>query len=65
MYNFGLSERNRVKVPEIKNVGFSNRVNPDEMAHHKPPHLYLHCLPSKSLNSQYDIAWVKLFFFFF
>ena len=32
------------------------------MPHNEPPHQELHCLPS-SLNSQYDIAWTKLFFF--
>ena len=25
---------------------FANSVNLDEVAHHEPPHLVLHCLPS-------------------
>ena len=25
---------------------YANSVDPDEVAHHEPPHLYLHCLPS-------------------
>ena len=25
---------------------FSNRIDLDEVAHHEPPHLDLHCVPS-------------------
>ena len=28
------------------NIKFPNSVDPDEVAHHEPPHLYLPCLPS-------------------
>ena len=31
---------------------FSNSVDPDEVAHHEPPHQDLH-----SLNYEYDMAW--------
>ena len=41
-------------VPETKIAEFANRVDLDEVAHHEPPHLDLHCLP---LNSEYSIAW--------
>ena len=43
-----------LEVPE--NIAeFANIVVLNEVAGNEPPHLYLHCLPSKSLNSQYDI----------
>ena len=41
---------------------FANSVDLDEVAHHEPPHLDLHCLPSTFLNSKYDIAWTCYFF---
>ena len=41
----------------MKIAEFANRVDLDEAAHDAPPHLDLHYLPCKSLNSQYDIAW--------
>ena len=30
----------------MKTAEFSNRVDPDEVAHNEPPHLDLHCLTS-------------------
>ena len=36
----------------MKKAKFANNVDQDEAAHNEPPHLDLHCLPSKSLNSQ-------------
>ena len=42
MYNFGLSECNR--VPETKTVEFANSVDLDEVTHNnEPPHSDLHC----------------------
>ena len=41
VYNFGLSECNR-----IKGVGFANSVAPAEVAHKEPPHLDPHSLHS-------------------
>ena len=32
-----------LKTPKTKTVKFENRVDPDEVAHHEPPHLDLHC----------------------
>ena len=46
---------------ELPVVVFANSVDPDEVAHNEPPNLDLHCLPSKSLNFQSDIAWMKYF----
>ena len=40
---------------------FANSIDPDEAAHNEQPHLDLHCLPSKSVNFQSDIAWMKYF----
>ena len=34
------------KALEKKTAEFANTVNPDEVAHNEPPHLYLHCLPA-------------------
>ena len=34
---------------EMKIDKFANSVDPDEVAHHEPPHLDLHCLPTVSL----------------
>ena len=48
-------------MPIMKIVEFANREDPDEMAHNEPSHLDLHCLPSNSLNSQFDRAWTKHF----
>ena len=31
---------------KTKIIEFENSVDPDEVAHHEPPHLDLHCLPS-------------------
>ena len=33
-------------VPETKLAEFANSVDLDEVAHHEPPHLDLHCLRS-------------------
>ena len=33
-------------IPETKIAEFANNVDLDEVAHHEPPHLDLHCLPS-------------------
>ena len=33
-------------VSETKITEFANRVDLDEVAHHEPPHLDLHCLSS-------------------
>ena len=33
-------------APKMKKVEIANRVDPDEVAQHEPPHLDLHCLPS-------------------
>ena len=35
------------QVPETKIAEFANRVDLDEVAHNEPPHLDLHCLPSR------------------
>ena len=35
-----------LSLPETKIAEFANSVNLDEVAHHEPPHLDLHCLPS-------------------
>ena len=35
-----------LQVPETKIAEFANNVDLDEVAHHEPPHLDLHCLPS-------------------
>ena len=32
------------QAPKLKIVEFANSVDPDEVAHYEPPHLYLHCL---------------------
>ena len=41
------SEQNGpLSVPETKTAEFANSVDLDEVAHHEPPHLHLHCLPS-------------------
>ena len=34
----------------MKIVEFANNVDPDEVAHHEPPHLDLQCLPSSLLS---------------
>ena len=34
------------KVPVTKLIEFANSVDLDELAHHEPSHLDLHCLPS-------------------
>ena len=34
------------KLPETKIAEFANSVDLDEVAHHEPPHLDVHCLPS-------------------
>ena len=34
------------KAPINKKVEFANRIDSDEVAHHKQPHLDLQCLPS-------------------
>ena len=34
------------KRQTMKIVEFANRVDPDEVAHPEPPHMYLHCLHS-------------------
>ena len=33
-------------LPYTKIAKFANSVDLDEVAHHEPPHLDLHCLPS-------------------
>ena len=43
-------------VPEMKTAKFAKREAHDEVAHHEPPHLDLHCLPS-SLWTLNMIAW--------
>ena len=40
------------QVPETKIAEFANSEDLDEVAHNEPLHQDLHCLPSKSLNSQ-------------
>ena len=35
-----------LKVLKMKIAGFANRVDPDEVAHHEPPHQDLRCMPS-------------------
>ena len=45
------------KYQRRKKAKFANGLDLDEVAHNEPPHLDLHCLPSRSLNSQYNIAW--------
>ena len=34
------------ELPEAKIVEFAKSVDLDEVAHHEPPHLDLHCSPS-------------------
>ena len=34
-----------LQVPEMKIFEFANSVDLDDVAHQKPPHLDLHCLP--------------------
>ena len=48
----------------MKTAKFANRLDPDEVAHHKPPHLDPHGLPSRLwiLKKKYDIVWTKRFF---
>ena len=55
----GLSVRKKLNslISETKITEFANRVDLDEVAHHEPPHLDLHCLSSSFLISQYDIVW--------
>ena len=48
-------------MSETKIIQFANSVDPDEVAHHEPPHLDLYCLPL-SLSSQNDINWTNHFF---
>ena len=36
-------------VPETKIAELANSIDLDEAAHHEPPHLDLHCLPSSLL----------------
>ena len=36
----------RMRIPETKITEFANSIDPDEVAHHDPPHLDLCCLPS-------------------
>ena len=35
-----------VQEPVMKTAEFTNSVDPDEVAHHEPPHQDLHCLSS-------------------
>ena len=35
------------QLPEMKIAEIANSVDLDEVAHHEPPHLDLHCLPSR------------------
>ena len=35
-----------LSLPETKIADFANSVDLDEVAHHEPPHLDLHCFPS-------------------
>ena len=39
VYNFGLSECNRVKAYKMKTVDSANRVDKEEVAHDEPPNL--------------------------
>ena len=41
----GMNKLLLLKSAELKIVEFANSVDPDEVAHDEPPHLYLHCLP--------------------
>ena len=43
----------------MKIAEFANKGDNDEVAHDELSHLDLHCMPSKFLNSQHDIAWMK------
>ena len=47
---------NSLTIPETKIAKFAPSIDLDEVAHDEPPHLELHCLPSR-LSSQYKIAW--------
>ena len=41
---------------------FANNIDPEEMAHNKPPHLDLHYLPSSlSILNNYGLAWMIFF----
>ena len=46
-----------LKLPVTKIAEFANSIAHDKVAHDEPPHLDLLCLPSKSLNSHYDVVW--------
>ena len=35
-----------LRAANLKIIEFANSIDPDEVAHYEPPHLYLHCLPS-------------------
>ena len=39
------SKKKKSCTPQMKIVEFANRADPDEVAHHDPPHPDLHCLP--------------------
>ena len=47
---------------KTKIVEFANSVDPDEMAHHWPPHLGLYWFALKFLDSQYDAALIDNYF---
>ena len=45
-----LKNKNNVltlEAPDMKVIEFANSIDPDEVAHHEPPHLDLLCLPSR------------------
>ena len=52
-------------MPEIKEAEFDNSVDPDEMENDQQLHIssVLSLFSLWSLNSQYEIAWAKFFFF--
>ena len=35
---------------KMKIIEFASSIDPDEVAHHEPPHLELHCLPSSDFS---------------
>ena len=45
--SFEKSSNLTLEVPEMKIDEFANSIDLDEVAHIEPPHLDLHCLPSR------------------
>ena len=53
-----------LKVPLTKAAEFSNSIDPDEVAHHEPPHQDLHCFSSSLqtlIRKQLEIIIIEMF----